>query len=245
MRVDVESYGISDVGLVRSNNEDAWAEIPGNQFYILADGMGGHKAGEVASSETVKRLAAEIEKLSSSTASVRTKMKQLGQAIAKVNEEVYLLSTRSAHYNGMGTTLACIWVAQEKLIFAHVGDSRIYQFRKNRLHLLTHDHTTRQEMLYRPAADLGPIVISKNVLTRAVGTQFTVEPDIESLRVADGDIYFICSDGLTDDLSLQELEKILQDSKTIKQASDNLIRAAKAKGGNDNITVLMLKIILQ
>lgn len=244
----MNSYGISDIGLVRTNNEDSWAGLPHCKFFVLADGMGGHLAGEVASRETVQRLSLRVEELYDdsliSNYSSDEWAEKLEEAILRVNREVYNLSIQSERYAGMGTTLACLLLTQENLIYAHIGDSRIYRLRKNELTKLTLDHSLRQEMLRKgefkgKASGKPPL---KNIITRAVGTHAFVEPDIEIGKLAEGDIYFLCSDGLSDELSTEEMRSILLEAKTIKEASDSLVAAAKARGGSDNITVVMVEV---
>lgn len=250
MRVDevgVESYGVSDIGYVRSNNEDAWAQLDELQFFVLADGMGGHKAGEVASREAVQKLCKAVTKLAESTEqpTAAERARQLQKTITEVNRDVYLLSQKNENYAGMGTTLACFWLYQKNLILAHVGDSRIYRLRKKSLTQLTLDHSLRQELLVKGELNdsSAAVFAYKNVITRAIGTQPQVEPDIDTLKVSLDDIYFICSDGLTDELKFEEIRAVLLKAKTIKEASDNLVAAAKKKGGSDNITVVMIKIV--
>lgn len=247
----MESYGISDIGYVRSNNEDAWAELPHYKFFVLADGMGGHQAGEIASKEAVARLSDQIEDLYKgpfkgpvSPSVAQNLAAELQAAIERVNREVYLLSLKNERYAGMGTTLACLLIYGESLIYAHVGDSRIYRFRDKNLTKLTQDHSLRQELLFKGElkADSPRFNAFKNIITRAIGTHARVQPEVECSHLAPGDIYFLCSDGLTDELSLEEMRSILLKAKTIKEASDTLVAQAKAKGGNDNITVVMVQI---
>lgn len=244
MRVSVESYGVSDIGLLRTNNEDAWAELPNHAFFILADGMGGHQAGEIASAKAVSILSQAMEKLFSEIPPSDSDAAQifLKQMIEQVNQKVYRLSQERPAYAGMGTTLACLWIYGEKLIFGHVGDSRIYRFRKKKLTQLTEDHSLRQELISKGEIDPRASFAFKNIITRAIGTQPQVVPSIEITTPADEDIYFLCSDGLTDEISLDEMKSILLKSRTIKEASDNLVHAAKVKGGSDNITIVMVKI---
>lgn len=240
----MESYGVSDMGLIRTSNEDAWAELHACAFFILADGMGGHQAGEVASTKAVHALAEEMETTFSSLTSsdIKKAENQLKQMIMQVNKKVYRLSRETPSYAGMGTTLACLWIYGGKLIYGHVGDSRIYRFRQKTLTQLTEDHSLRQEMIAKGTLNLSHSASFKNIITRAIGTQAEVVPVIQSSDLENEDIYFLCSDGLTDELSTDEIKSILLKSKTIKQASDTLVAAAKAKGGSDNITIVMVKI---
>lgn len=244
----VESYGVSDIGLVRKNNEDVWAttEVP-YPFFVLADGMGGHKAGEIAALEAVQQLRKKIkEVLAEVNESLSPEEITLGlqAAILSANEHVFRLSVEHPEYTGMGTTLSCFLIYQGTLIYGHVGDSRIYRFRKGLLKQLSHDHSLRQELLLSGGLDitLAATYPYKNVITRAIGTHGSVEPDTGILTIMPGDIYFLCSDGLTDATPEEEIRSLIAKAKTIKEASDSLVAAAKAHGGNDNITIVMVEI---
>jgi serine/threonine protein phosphatase PrpC len=230
----VESFGISDLGLVRSNNEDVFHEIPLHRFFVLADGMGGHNAGEIAAKEVVHHLSTSVCQFFSSQENYYEDLpSQLHQAILKANLWVHALSEQKKELSGMGTTLCCLLLHQESLIYAHVGDSRIYRFRES-LQQLTEDHSPLN----------APPTANKNIITRAIGTNPSVEPDISLSKVEPGDIYFLCSDGLTDFVSDEELCDILNKNHScIKTTSQRMIESAKNKGGSDNITVLMIKII--
>lgn len=228
--MNVESYGISDIGLSRANNEDVFAELPDCQFYVLADGMGGHRAGEVASKEAVLQLCDAIDILFSEEKKPTPEetISGLKSGIAESNHWVYTLSRNHPELSGMGTTLCCFILLDNLLIYAHVGDSRIYRLRK-KLERLTDDHSFRNPHTF------------KSVLSKAIGTTPSVEPDVATANVQDGDYYFLCSDGLTDYVSDMNIEKILQKAPNIKEACLELVEAAKTAGGNDNITILMVR----
>jgi protein phosphatase len=224
----VESFGISDLGLARNNNEDVFHEIPMHNFFVLADGMGGHNAGEIAAKEVVHHLSTSVSQLFSSQENhlpFEEIPLHLHQAIIKANSWVHQLSEQKAEFSGMGTTLCCLLLHHDSLIYANVGDSRIYRFR-DRLEQLTEDHAS----------------LEKNMITRAIGTSPSVEPDICVTPIKSNDVYFLCSDGLTDFVSDEELSSILTNHSCIKTASQRMIEAAKNKGGGDNITVLMVKV---
>ncbi len=219
----VESFGMTDLGLIRSNNEDVFHEIPMHQFFVLADGMGGHNAGEIAAKEAVHHLSSSICQIFSQKEIIDVPS-HLHQAILKANGWVHQLSEQKKEFCGMGTTLCCLLLHQNSLIYAHIGDSRIYRFRKS-LEQLTEDHSS-----------------ARRLISRAIGTSPNVEPDISISDFAIDDIYFLCSDGLTNYVSDAELTEILTKYPCIKTASRRMIEAAKNKGGSDNITVLMIKI---
>lgn len=226
----IESYGISDIGLSRSNNEDVWAELPQYNFYVLADGMGGHRAGEVAAKEAVMQICDSIDALFSGEEKISLEKATAGlkKAFFEANRWVLTLSQNHPELSGMGTTLCCLLLLDHTLIYGHVGDSRIYRFRE-KLTCLTQDHSQRQSSTY------------KTMLTRAVGTTSSVEPDIHTTKIQQGDIYFACSDGLTDYVSEPEIENILKKAASIKEACFELVEAAKTAGGNDNITLVVIR----
>jgi PPM family protein phosphatase len=242
----IESFGISDIGLVRQNNEDVWLELPLYRFYLLADGMGGHQAGEVAAKETAMALSRFIEQLFEGRKELFTIDElalQLKEGIKAANRAVYDMSRLHDELAGMGTTLCCFLLYHNTLIYAHVGDSRIYRFRKH-LEQLTQDHSLRRELMHRFHVEEAKIntLPFKNVITRAVGTSPHVEPDIATVHVEPNDCYFLCSDGLTDLVSDSEIAQILQKNLAVKESCENLVALAKDKGGIDNITIVMIKI---
>lgn len=222
----IESFGISDLGLCRANNEDAFHEIPMHRFFVLADGMGGHKAGEIAAKEAIHHLSTSVCRLFSADVNPDHLPELLREAVIKANLWVHMLSEQKEELNGMGTTLCCLIVHQNHLVYAHVGDSRIYRFRK-RLQQITKDHSSH---------------IASHLITKAIGTTPHVEPDIHKDSVLADDVYFLCSDGLTDYVSDEEISQILYTHSCLQKASTQMIQTAKAKGGGDNVTVLMLKV---
>lgn len=245
MSLKISSCGLSDVGLVRQNNEDVWAELPDFHFFALADGMGGHQAGEVAAKEAIDTLCRLIKK------SFKTKPKSLEEsknlirsAFEHVNAYIYKLGRSSSELKGMGTTLCSLYVQEDGVIYAHVGDSRIYRMRNGSLEQMTKDHS-----LIRELVELGQInemqasdFLYKNIITRAIGTESIVETSIEITDIQSGDIYILCSDGLSDLLTLEEMNTIINEETLLFSAVKKLVDSSKAKGGHDNVTVVMVKI---
>lgn len=226
----IESFGISDVGLAREKNEDVFHEIPLHQFFVLADGMGGHNAGEIAAKEVIHHLSSSICQIFSSSEDLSSLPSLLHKAILKANLWVHQLSEQKAEFQGMGTTLCCLLIHKKKLVFANVGDSRIYRFR-GKLEQMTQDH--RSCPLLRG---------KKNIITKAVGTTPHIEPDIHIQSIDEEDLYFLCSDGLTDYVTDDEIAYVLDNHSCIKAASQQMVHLAKQNGGGDNITILMLKV---
>jgi protein phosphatase len=241
----IESFGISDIGTTRANNEDIWAELPDDHFYILADGMGGHLGGEVAAKESVLHVCDALESFlrqhpHPSIPAIKSHFKQ---TFTKANGWIRSLAHKHSDLSGMGTTLCCLLILGKELVYANIGDSRIYRFR-NILERLTQDHSLREELLAQGelTEETAAEFPRKNILTRALGISPTVEPDIHQTAVHPGDIYFLCSDGLHDALSDRQMETILRQHSSIKEAAIELVEAAKKAGGTDNITILIVKM---
>ena len=240
----IESFGISDIGPSRANNEDVWAELPDDHFYVLADGMGGHLAGEVAAKEAVLHLCDTIERFlrNHPNPSVETAKKYLKQGFIDSNSWIRSLASKHHDFSGMGTTLCAVFIIGKQLVYGHVGDSRIYRFR-GKLERMTADHSLREELLAKgelnehTAADFP----YKNVLTRALGISPSLEPEVHATTFLPGDIYFLSTDGLHDPLTDKQIETILRQSSSIKEAAIELVEAAKNGGGQDNITILIIK----
>ena len=225
-----ESFGISDIGLKRSNNEDVWNALADQQFFILADGVGGHNAGEVASQFATKSMCASMS-AHSTQASVEEACRLLRKAVHTANQTVLQKAQETASCKGMGTTLSCFVLLENHLVYAHVGDSRLYRFRQ-KLHKLTRDHSTKQ------ITD-GKVRI---MITRAVGNQATIHPDLGVIPLCSNDVYMLCSDGLSDYVPEETLSKILGSPLPLKEMGKKLIKAALEKGGNDNITLLLVRV---
>lgn len=241
----IESYGATDIGLVRLNNEDVWAQMPREQLYILADGMGGHNAGEVAANETVMLICREIKAAAQKRRDLKEWREILSHAIEKANLHVLTLASHDPELSGMGTTVCIVLAIGNTMLYAHVGDSRIYRLRKGRLMQLTRDHSLREELIASGELDesLASSFPYKNVLTRAIGTHRHISADFGMDQPEVGDIYFLCSDGLNDTLSDAQIQDTIEASDSLEDAAATLILDAKKSGGNDNITVLMLKVM--
>lgn len=231
----------SDIGLVRKTNEDSFAFSP-PQLYIVADGMGGHVAGEVASSMAVKTVSEYVGQYAG-TDDIKV---VLEQAIIAANTIIYQSAQANPQYCGMGTTIDVAYIIQDTIYWAHVGDSRIYLIQSNCMQQLTDDHSivwelvksgsiTPEEALYHP---------HRNMLTRAVGSSETIKVDVGETKWDDGDGLLLCTDGLTNMVSEQEICNLVyqywHDGNT---ALEHLITQANAAGGIDNITAVLAQNI--
>lgn len=234
------SIGLTDIGLGRTNNEDVWTALSDIGFFALADGMGGHRAGEVAAREAIDFVCESAKKIKSRDC--MELMIEMRHAIEKANRKIYQMGKNDRHLHGMGTTLCCLFWTEEVIVYAHVGDSRIYRLRDKKLELLTQDHSlfARYMASQKPSTTPFPY---KNVITRSIGGAGKANPEIAIAAHRIGDLYLLCTDGLTDVLSLKEMENILNHTSNFSIASGRLIEAAKIKGSCDNMTLLMIQSI--
>ena len=231
MKIEVGSA--TDIGRVRERNEDSVLVSP--PLYVVADGMGGHRGGQVASQvalEAMEGLATEGRG-------------SLADHVHRANRAVWDRSVEDERLSGMGTTLTAAQIDGASALIAHVGDSRAYLLRDGSLQQLTTDHTLVARMvksgeITEAEAEVHP---HKNVLTRALGTDEEVEVDEDSIALVDGDRLLLCSDGLTGMVTEDQIQAILENSDQPQQAADRLVKAANRAGGVDNITVVVLDAI--
>ncbi len=236
MPYKLESYGISDIGLVRSNNEDVFAALNQKQFFVLADGMGGHKAGEIASSLAMESICGSINAIDH-VPNVEEACMLLREAFAKANTKVFDESHGNPEYSGMGTTLSCFIITEDHLVYAHIGDSRLYRYR-GKLEQLTEDHSLQSAL---PRGEISPLK-QRNVITRAIGTHSSIHPDIGVIPLRPKDIFMLCSDGLSDYADEKKIARYLSAPLSLEEIGRHLVNAALEKGGNDNITLLLVKV---
>lgn len=234
-------HGISDIGLIRSNNEDVWTALPECGFFAVADGMGGHQAGEIASQEAMRSLCQSIRAMTGLGG--EEKMRDLRLAIEKANRHVVALANSQKSLAGMGTTLCCLLWSAKHVIYAHVGDSRIYRMRHGVLELLTEDHSFLTK--WKAYKDLSSACETpypyRHVITRAIGMAGHIKPTISMTLHRPGDLYLLCTDGLTDVLEAHELEFQINQAPDLEATCAILVEMAKIKGSSDNITLLMVQ----
>jgi len=251
----VNYTALTDPGQVRDNNEDSYLTLPEHGLFVVTDGMGGHKAGEVASALAVETLAEEARKLPPLNAKMpwwkRLFRRQpppfnpvdwLHQTIGRANARIYEAAQNSPEQKGMGTTLALILKRETAVLTAHVGDSRVYRYRNKELSQLTQDHSLAEEMVRRGVLSREEALYAapSNVLTRALGVREEVAEDIIYHSVEPGDIFLLCSDGLYNMVDENELAGMLgQDGPSLKEKAFKMINAANEGGGKDNITVVL------
>lgn len=254
MTLAVQVVGRSDVGCVRTNNEDNFGYDWRYGIYVVCDGMGGQAAGEVASKlavETIleyfRRAAKEKQDLVASSAfeGVSKRAAALGGAIQQANYAIRSCAAQDSKRCGMGSTLTAVLVEGGQYSIAHVGDSRIYLIRKGSLQLLTDDHSlvmeqVRRGLLTKEQAERSEM---QNIILRALGSEDTVEPDLSDLEAEAGDVLLLTSDGMTRHVSEESILSIIAGSSSLTQACAGLIDAAKMAGGYDNITCLLLRFV--
>ncbi len=229
----------TDIGLRRKNNEDLFFVDKELGLFIVADGMGGHAAGEVAS-----RIAVETVCQSLQAADLINPQKQLSRAIEKANQAVEQAANGNKAWQGMGTTLTIFLLQPQQGYLAHVGDSRIYRFRGSQLEQLSDDHSLIGEQLRRGILTPEQAKTSTlgNILLQAIGMTPRLDVCQKSISLAAGDRFLLCSDGLTDMVSDIEIEEILKQLDPLSPPCEALIEKAIAAGGKDNITAIVLQI---
>jgi len=237
---------VTHPGQIRSENEDSIAADAEAGFAVLADGMGGHNAGEVASRMAVELVSAKIRADASLQRLLGSSAEALmAQYIEEANTALLEAASTNAEYHGMGTTLvAAVW-HESAVTYGHVGDSRLYRFRRGRLEQLTRDHSMVQEQL-----DLGVITpeqarfaVNRNVLTRAVGIDPHAGADIATQALRVDDLYLLCSDGLTDMLTDETMAETLRSSSDVHAAAARLLELANEAGGHDNISLILVRVV--
>jgi len=239
--------GQTHPGLIRTRNEDALAWNEPNHLAVLADGMGGHNAGDVASSmalEIIQNIICERLPGLARPDSGRLRTDLVINAIENANTQIYQAAQTNAEKTGMGATLALTLFHRDKVIVAHIGDSRVYRLRKHRLKSLTHDHSLVNQLIAQGSLTKEEAKTSRyrNVITRALGHRGRVEPEIRILKTMPQDIYLLCSDGLYDMISECDIRDIVSRySNDLRAAAQHLVAKANENGGKDNVTAILVK----
>lgn len=243
----IKTVHVSHVGRVRSVNEDsAWIRHL-EQGYILgivADGMGGHLAGDTASRLAVDTLAADLATLESGL-SAHSLTAALSDAILHANEVIFQTAARNEKYHNMGTTVVAVLLSNTSGIIGHIGDSRAYVISKGTVRQLTEDHTLVNELfkngqISKEERENHP---RRNVLTRALGTDSEVKVDIDTITLGKGDVLLLCSDGLSNLVTEEQISKVVGAADNpLKERADRLLHLALLAGGDDNITVALFEL---
>lgn len=244
----------TDTGLKRDHNEDSVGSEKTIGLAVLADGMGGHKSGEIASAMTIahvlKTFKSSFKKIEHGEvdweSGLTNETMLLGRAIEESNQNIFQASCDNVANRGMGTTAVGLLFLNDKVSIAHVGDSRAYRLRNGSFEMLTEDHSLLQELVRKGfySREEAEASDQKNVITRALGIEKEVEVDLSEEITDVNDIYLLCSDGLTDMVSDDVIHKILQEyGEDIEKAADELVITANENGGKDNISVILARVL--
>lgn len=240
----VKTANQTDVGRVRMVNEDrsvVQEDLNGFVLAIVADGMGGHQAGDVASQMAVDIIQNKLQAIPPG-APVEERKKRVQEAIELANENIFNFASQRENYYGMGTTVVTVLADEHSVVIGHIGDSRAYKFNNGQIEQLTEDHSlvnelvkngqiTREEATHHPR---------RNVLTRALGTESTIEVDIQDLPWKNGELLLICSDGLSSLVSNEQLLALVNGTGALDDKAKQLVNEALEAGGDDNITVVLV-----
>lgn len=228
-------FAITDIGRIRPINEDAcYTPAEGECFCAVADGMGGHNAGEVASALAIKTFADDMRSVENITAAA------MRAAVEHANDVVFKEAGKSNQTNGMGTTFSALAVKDHTAYIVHVGDSRIYLLRRDTIMRVTVDHTLVEEMVLKGMISVREARVhpKRNIITRALGTGPKVEIDVVQLDVREGDVFFLCTDGLSNHVEERKILKIAHSHENWQDKAKSLIAIALENGGQDNITAM-------
>lgn len=249
----LHSFGITDVGLKRTHNEDNFYRSDELGLYLVADGMGGHAAGEVASGAAIEAIVGFAERHSKDDALTwpfgfdarfSPAANALISGIRLANQTLFTMQQERPELNGMGTTIATLRIDEEEATLAHVGDSRVYRMRGDDLSLLTSDHSWVNEQLQKNiiTAEEARNHRYKNVITRALGNRVDLEIDVRMETVEAGDRFLLCSDGLSGMVEDWEMREVLTAAQSdLRGAANKLVALANEAGGHDNISVVLIR----
>jgi len=240
----LKAFSITDIGEKRRINQDyVFCEVNsiGNlpNLFIVADGMGGHNAGDYASRFCVEFFTEHIR-----NSDITSPIALIEEAITVTNDKLYEKSKQQADYEGMGTTFVAATICDNVMYVANIGDSRLYVI-SNEIIQITEDHSLVQAMVKTGELDKDEAKShpNKNIITRALGTNETAQPDFFEVELDEGDIVLLCSDGLTNMLNDETIEKIIRENAdNLQAATEILVKQANENGGKDNITVIIVKV---
>lgn len=238
-------YGLTDNGLSREYNQDSLfvSKIDELPLFIVADGMGGHNAGEIASGiavETIKKKFIEVRETLHSKEKIVDTIKE---AVLEANQKIYLKGLTTPECSGMGTTLTMSYIFHNKIYIGHIGDSRAYYISDRGIKQITEDDSLVNELIKNGSitAEEATHHPQRNVITKALGTSIDIEVDIQSIKYKEGDVLIICSDGLSNMVKEDKIFDVIKSEEDIFLACESLVNIAKKNGGTDNITLIIIK----
>ena len=233
----MQVIALTDKGRVRAVNQDSYYQPrPGEQFAVIADGMGGHRAGDIASRMAVEEFTRWLK------CAPRPDEETLRYAVSEANRAVYNASRVNPDYAGMGTTITALWFSDEMALLTHIGDSRAYRLRDGVLRQMSRDHTLVAELVASGAitAEEAKSHPQRHYITRALGTSNRVEADITCFSRKKDDVWLLCTDGLTNYIEPRELETALKGRRDWREKAQSLVSEALTRGGSDNITLMLV-----
>ncbi len=250
----LEIYGLTNVGRKRSHNEDSIGSDVGIGVAVLADGMGGYKAGEIASAIAVNML---LDDLRGGLKRIepgeredenghRQESRLVKAALERANETIFQTAQSQPQCRGMGTTAVVTVFYDNRLTVAHVGDSRVYRLRGDQFEQVTSDHSLLQELVDKGfyTAEEAKRSLNKNLVTRALGIDLHVDPEVHEEVIMPGDVYLLCSDGLSDEVEDECIhDTIRKHQDSIEEAAEMLVQLANERGGQDNISVILARTL--
>jgi protein phosphatase len=250
----LEIASCTDPGMVRSHNEDSIASDAANGLVVLADGMGGYNAGEVASGMATTVITTEVQQLLGKVqpheldpeTKVPLAPRMVREQVIKANTTIYQAAQSQAQYAGMGTTLVVCMFYDNKILVAHLGDSRLYRMRDGKFSQVTRDHSLLQEQIDSGiiTAEQAKHAQHKNLVTKALGIDPSVEPEVKEYEARIGDVYLLCSDGLCDMVEDEDIGMTLSAlGANLKLAAQQLVQMANDNGGKDNVSVILVRVL--
>lgn len=245
--MNFEYFSLTDPGLIRDNNEDSVVVDADNHVVVLADGMGGYNAGEVASAMATSFIKEELGRWlvdGGHEAPVRELKRAMEICCDNANRRIFEAAHVNAMYAGMGTTLVMAVFQENRALIGHVGDSRCYRMRGDQLQLMTRDHSLLQEQIDAGliTAEQAQFATHRNLVTRALGVEDTVLLEVNEFRSEDGDIYLFCSDGLNDMMADTHIAALLSSHLPLPEKGKVLVDTANELGGRDNISVILVQV---
>jgi protein phosphatase len=250
----LEIAASTDPGMVRSHNEDSIATDPANGLVVLADGMGGYNAGEVASGMATAVIANDMRNMLAKVQPYQIDpesrnviaWRMVHSQVMKANASIYQAAQSQPQYAGMGTTLVVCLFYDNKVMVAHIGDSRLYLLRGGKFKQVTRDHSLLQEQIDSGllTAEQAKHAQHKNLVTRALGIEPAVDPEIHEYQVRRGDLFLLCSDGLCDMVEDEDISLTMQMlGSNLKLAAQHLVQMANDNGGKDNVSVILVRVL--
>lgn len=235
----------TDRGRQRSNNEDAFFILPEQKIYVIADGVGGHNSGEIASRFAVQQIAEYVVKHPISEGTDDEDLKHYFlNCFRQANQKLYAMAKENDQNIGMATTMVLVYLNQKNAYIVNVGDSRAYLIRDKLIRQVTEDHTYVNQLLKSGAitkeeAEQHP---KRNMITRAIGGAETISPDFYQFKIYEGDLILMCTDGLYGELTEQEIYAMAQGRRSMHRLANDYVKAANERGGKDNVTVICIML---